>query len=203
MEFLLIASAHFLALLSPGPDFFLITRGALSLPLRYCIAICAGIATANGVYLLCAVCSLELVRESPLLMSLLHYLGASYLIFIGVMLIRSPRQSLENTNSEAGILNSHHLGRQFIIGFMSGILNPKNAIFYLSLFTVMVSETTPLSIRFFYMIWMMSVVLLWDCAIVFCISRQRIRTLIGSSVFYVEKFSGIMLTLFGITLSFT
>ena len=33
MEFLLIAVAHFLALLSPGPDFFLVVRSALRLPL--------------------------------------------------------------------------------------------------------------------------------------------------------------------------
>ena len=32
MEFLLIASAHFLALLSPGPDFFLLMQAALRLP---------------------------------------------------------------------------------------------------------------------------------------------------------------------------
>ena len=32
MEFLLLASAHFLALLSPGPDFFLIMQASLRLP---------------------------------------------------------------------------------------------------------------------------------------------------------------------------
>lgn len=32
MEFLLSASAHFLALLSPGPDFFLIMQTSLHLP---------------------------------------------------------------------------------------------------------------------------------------------------------------------------
>ena len=41
MEFLLLATAHFLALLSPGPDFFLIMQASLRLPLRYGFAICA------------------------------------------------------------------------------------------------------------------------------------------------------------------
>ena len=58
MEFIFIATAHFLALLSPGPDFFLIMQAALRLPPRYGIAICVGIAFANGTYLLLAVLGL-------------------------------------------------------------------------------------------------------------------------------------------------
>ena len=72
MEFLLVATAHFLALLSPGPDFFLILQAALRLPLRYAISVCAGIAAANGVYLIVAVLGLETVREMSGLMTVLQ-----------------------------------------------------------------------------------------------------------------------------------
>lgn len=94
MGFLLIASAHFLALLSPGPDFFLVMQASLRLPRRYCFALCSGIAIANGVYILSAVIGLEVVREMTWFLALLKYLGGSYLLFLGVMLLRSPVQSL-------------------------------------------------------------------------------------------------------------
>jgi len=42
MEFILIAAAHFLAFLSPGPDSFLILQISLRLPLRYAISVCGG-----------------------------------------------------------------------------------------------------------------------------------------------------------------
>lgn len=80
MEFVLIASAHFLALLSPGPDFFLIIQTALRMPMRYALSVCAGIAAANGLYLTIAVLGLEAVRNMHFLMTVLKYLGSGYLI---------------------------------------------------------------------------------------------------------------------------
>ena len=71
MEFLLIATTHLLALLSPGPDFFLVLQAALRLPRRYGLAICAGIALANALYLALAVSGIEIVRELDWLMNLL------------------------------------------------------------------------------------------------------------------------------------
>jgi len=44
---------------------------------------------------------------------------------------------------------------------MSGLLSPKNAIFYLSLFTAMVSPQTSLGMRGLYGLWMASLVLFW------------------------------------------
>jgi threonine/homoserine/homoserine lactone efflux protein len=201
MEFLLIASAHFLALLSPGPDFFLIMQASLRLPIRYGFAICFGIALANGVYLLFAVAGLEVVRETTWLVYLLKYLGAVYLVFLGIMLLRTPLQSFDKKGSDS-FLQLRNFKRQFIIGFMSAILNPKNAIFYLSLFTVMVSDQTGFLTRCLYALWMMSAVFLWDCGLVIAIGQERVKRRLGRSIYYIEKVSGVALALFGIFLPF-
>ena len=202
MEFILIASAHFLALVSPGPDFFLILQAALRLQSRYAISVCAGIAAANGVYLAVAVCSLEAVRQTLWLMAALKYLGASYLIFVGFMLLRASRRAYDGPGHE-NYLERPSIGRQFAIGFMSGILNPKNIIFYLALFTAMVSPQTGLAIRSLYGLWMVLVVFLWDCGVVMVIGRHTVRKTLGSSVFIIEKIAGVMLTLFGLMLPFS
>ena len=202
MEFVLIASAHFLALLSPGPDFFLIMQASLRLPFRYAIAVCVGITAANALYLLFAVFSLEVVRETTWLMMLLKYLGALYLVFLGIMLLRTSERVLEQ-QEPANFLQVRHLGKQFLIGFLSGILNPKNIIFYLALFTVMVSDKTNFMTRCLYALWMTSVVFIWDSGVVMVIGRDRVRDWLGRSVFLIEKISGVMLTLFGLLLPFT
>lgn len=202
MEFLLIASAHFLALLSPGPDFFLIMQASLKLPCRYAVAVCAGIAVANALYLVLAIFSLEVVRETTWLLVTLKYLGASYLVFLGFLLLRTPLRSLDEQQA-INFLQVRHLGKQFFIGFMSGILNPKNIIFYLALFTVMVSETTGLVTRCLYALWMTVVVFVWDSGVVLVIGRDRVRQWLGRSVFVIEKISGAMLTLFGLLLPFS
>jgi threonine/homoserine/homoserine lactone efflux protein len=202
MEFLLIASAHFLALLSPGPDFFLIMQAALRLPFRYAVGVCAGITLANALYLLVAIFSLEVVRETTWLMTGLKYLGAFYLVFVGIMLLRTPRRSLDQ-QEPANFLQVRHFGKQFFIGFMSGILNPKNVIFYLALFTVMVSDNTGFATRCAYALWMTMVVFVWDSGVVVVFGRTRVGKWLGRSVFVVEKVSGVMLALFGLLLPFT
>ena len=186
MEFLILASAHFLALLSPGPDFFLIMQTSLRLPLRYGFAICSGIALANGVYLLLAVLGFEVVSDTTWLLSLLKYLGALYLLFLGIMLLRSSQRTYDN-QEEGSFLHIESMRRQFFIGFMSAILNPKNIIFYFSLFTVMVSSETGFFTRCIYALWMMSIVFLWDCLVARTISREKVKRWLGNCIFYIER----------------
>ena len=200
MEFILIASAHFLALLSPGPDFFLIIQTALRMPMRYALCVCAGIATANAIYLAIAVLGLEAVRNMHLLMAVLKYLGSGYLIYIGYLLLRAPKRPITQ-NTEGGILRQQSFIRQFALGFASACLNPKNAIFYLSLFTVMVSTETPLAIRSLYGLWMISIVFIWDMGVAVVIGNIRAKNFLERWIFGLEKLSGLMLLLFGILLS--
>ncbi|MCP4114613.1 MAG: LysE family translocator [Desulfobacteraceae bacterium] len=202
MEFLIIASTHFLALLSPGPDFFLILQTALRLPLRYAFAVCAGIASANAVYLAIAVAGLEAVKEMTLLMLVLKYLGGAYLVYIGVLLVKAPKRALDGTGAgRTGFLHARSMKQQFAIGFMSGILNPKNAVFYLSLFTVMVSPATGIGLRILYACWMTGIVLFWDMGVAVMMGNPAVKQRLGRWIFGIEKVSGAVLTLFGILLT--
>jgi len=203
MEFLVIASAHFLALLSPGPDFFLIMQASLRMPIRYGLALAAGIGAANGVYLLVAILGLEVLRDLGWLMSLLHYLGALYLVFLGIMLLKSESTDLEEAEKPTYFLLEQQLSRQFLVGFMSAILNPKNCIFYLSLFTVMVAESTGLTTRLLYGVWMTGVVTVWDCALVALLCKKSIKRRLGAGVRILEKASGAILLCFGLLLPLT
>lgn len=200
MEFILLASAHFLALLSPGPDFFLILQTTLRYPLRYAISVCAGISLANGVYLAVAILGLEMIRDNPFLSQILKYAGALYLIYLGVMLLRAPRNRF-TIAKPAGFLHEPSLVKQFNLGFLSGILNPKNIIFYFSIFTVMVSPETPLYLRCLYGLWMTSIVFIWDALMAISIGSKRVKQILGESIFYIEKISGIMLAFFGVLLT--
>lgn len=192
----------FLPCLAPAQIFFLIMQASRRLPFRDAIGVCAGITAANALHLLFAVFSLEVVRETTWLMMLLRYLGAVYLVFLGIMLLKTSKRSFDQ-QGPANFLQVRHLGKQFLIGFMSGILNPKNVIFYLALFTVMVSDKTGFTTRCLYALWMTVVVFAWDSGVVLVIGRDRVREWLGRSVFMVEKVSGVMLTLFGLLLPFT
>lgn len=201
MEFLLLATAHFIALISPGPDFFLIMQTALRMKLRYVFCVCFGIALANGIYLAVAILGLEVISNISSLIKVLKYLGAGYLLYIGIMLLKNPMQSFEMEEQNT-FLHKPSVSRQFTLGFMSGILNPKNIIFYFSIFTVMVSTTTPFSIRVLYGIWMTCIVLVWDCGIALLLGNSMVKQKLGNGIYYIEKLAGATLAGFGIMLIF-
>ncbi len=199
MEFIILATAHFMALITPGPDFFLIMQTALRMRLKYAWAVCAGIATANGLYISIAVLGLEYVRTMHHLMQALHYAGGMYLLYIAVLLLKAPMRTIDvkETNN---ILRLRDSKKQFLIGLTSGILNPKNIIFYLSLFTAMVSPATPLYRRSLYGVWMAGMVLGWDMMVALVINRRRRVDLSEIRLFRMEKIAGLALAGFGIAL---
>lgn len=199
MEFFLVASAHFLALVSPGPDFFLISQTALRHRFSSALALIVGISLANAVYLLLAISGTEFFRHAPKIFTGLQYLGGGYLMYLGFLLLSAPKQAL--TERAAYLPNEALSPRFFMKGFLNGILNPKNIIFYLSIFTVMVSETTSLTTRLLYGTWMVLVVFSWDLFIAKLIGHPLVKRHLGRSVFYIEKFSGLALASFGIGLT--
>ena len=201
MEFIYIATAHFLALLSPGPDFFLILQASLRLSHRARLALCAGIAAANGLYLALAVAGVEILRQVPGLLLATRYLGALYLLWLGILLLRAPRPDLEKEKG-ARANGDDHPGRQFTRGLLAALLNPKNAIFYLSLFTVMVSPATGMIRRGLYALWMTAVVLCWDGLLVLFLGSRPVRLRLQGAVYVLEKGAGAMLAIAGLTLPF-
>ncbi|MFP1918016.1 LysE family translocator [Lonsdalea quercina] len=68
-----LALAHFMALLSPGPDFFLITAYAMRFRLRGSVGLCVGIASGNALYILLAALGLGSALLNP--KNMLFYLS--------------------------------------------------------------------------------------------------------------------------------
>ena len=87
-QLLIIALAHFLALLSPGPDFFLVARSSINSGWRIASGACLGIALANGAFIAIAFTGLSVLQEGSLLFTSLQLAGASYLLYIGVLFLR-------------------------------------------------------------------------------------------------------------------
>ncbi len=85
------------------------------------------------------------------------------------------------------------LKSEFAKGFLSAFLNPKNIIFYLSLFTTLVSVTTPLYMKSLYALWMCSLVLFWDIAVSLMVGNKKTKKRLSSYIFRTEKIAGVAL----------
>lgn len=189
-EFLLIAGAHLMALLSPGPDFLLVVRTATRFGSRTGILASAGIATANAIYITCAVSGITVMQRVPILLDALHWAGCIYLAYLGFCILGKGKQSHDFAASPAQKTGPG----AFWAGLLSGLLNPKNMLFYFSLFGLLARET-PANLRYLYGIWMVSVVFVWDALLALGLGQGKLYSLLQKQTTRIEKTTGFLFLL--------
>lgn len=189
-----LALAHFVALLSPGPDFFLLVGYAVRYRMRGSAGLCVGIAIGNGLYILLAIIGWGILRQLPLLFTVIELLGALYLLWIGSLLIRSRPQTLTGADAQS---TCPGFDKQLLLGLASSLLNPKNALFYLALMTALLGPSVTLLQQSMSGIWMTSVVLFWDLLIVMFIGLPQIQRRLTRGILWVERIAGGVLIIFG------
>ena len=136
---LLLSVICFVAMLSPGPDFLLVTKNALIYPKRHALATALGI--VSGCFFHATYCILGLaliITKSVLLFSILKYAGASYLVYLGLRGLMSKSGPIAD-GPENALVRNLTLRGAFMQGLLCNVLNPKLAVFLLSLFTQFIS----------------------------------------------------------------
>ncbi|RZL04730.1 MAG: LysE family translocator [Rubrivivax sp.] len=172
-QFLWVAAAHFLALVSPGPDFFLIARTAMAAGWRGATGACLGIAVANGIFIAIAFAGLGVLQPDSAGFALVQAAGCAYLLYLGVSFLRhAGGQTLSTAGPAAGQASGWWRGAG--MGLACGLLNPKNALFYATLATLLRSQGAEPGMLAAYGLWMFSVVLIWDVAMAAAIGHPVI-----------------------------
>ena len=195
-QFVVIAGAHFLALLSPGPDFFLIVRSAVVNGARVASGVCLGIALANGVYIVLAISGVAVLQASAGLFVILKWAGCAYLAWLGWRFMSARGAPLAAVgDADCADARQHRVSwwHELRTGFFSGILNPKNSLFYASLFSLGFARQTPAVVQAAYGAWMFAVVLAWDCCIARAAGHPRIVRRFLTHVRTLERATGAVL----------
>ena len=200
-EFLIVSAAHFLALLSPGPDFVLIVRSSLVFRFRVASGVCLGIALANAFYIALCLISIQSLSKVAGLYDVIKYLGAAYLMYLGYRLLSSKSSGYIIEQSNPSHSTNSTFFRELGSGLMASLLNPKISLFYLSLFTLVIDANTPMLIQASYGIWMFSTVLFWDLLLTRFIGSKSIKVFFKHFICKVEKVCGLFLVGLGLKLA--
>lgn len=193
-SFALIASAHFLALLSPGPDFLLILATSTRHGSRAGVRASAGIALANGVYIAAALAGVSALSQSPALLSALGWGGAAYLAWLGAKLLGAKAGKLSGSSDAAPAADPAAGSAAIRAGFVSGLLNPKNMLFYFSLFSLGAGQDSAL-VRTGYGLWMFTVVFCWDAWLARTLGRGRLHRWFNAHQRAIERGCGALFVL--------
>jgi threonine/homoserine/homoserine lactone efflux protein len=138
-QVIVIVGITFLVLISPGPDMIIVMRntfvGGRPAGLKTAIGILAG----NLVHISYCVAGIGwLISQSILAFSVLKYAGAAYLIYLGASSFRSDGNTLDAN----GLDDSRPGQSWFLQGFINNLLNPKGVLFYLGVFTIVITPAT-------------------------------------------------------------
>ncbi|QEP92658.1 LysE family translocator [Klebsiella pneumoniae] len=181
-----LALSHFVALLSPGPDFFCWS----ATPCATGSASASDCVSASPQAMRCILCSPSSAgasAPSAAAFLLIELLGRGYLLWIGSLLIRSRPATLAMESVRAA---RPGFGRQLLLGLGSSLLNPKNALFYLALMTSLLGPAVTLLQQTVSGLWMVSVVFFWDLLLVSAIALPQIQRRTGAIVWRVERAAG-------------
>src|SRR5262245_61957015 len=117
--------------MSPGPDFVIVLRSAVTGGRRAGMAAAGGIAT--GLLGWAAVTSVGiagLLAASAVAFTIVKLVGAAYLVFLGVQALRAARRG-HPKELEPGKATTTR--GAFVAGMLTNLFNPKVAVFFLAL----------------------------------------------------------------------
>nr|WP_288419335.1 LysE family translocator [uncultured Acinetobacter sp.] len=178
--FIAIALTHFIALLSPGPDFFLILTTLLRHNRNAAILVCCGVALGNAVIIALVFIGLQLlINIDKSILVAIKWIGILYLFYLSYLCILYAKSPL-NLRRE----NNLHIRKEkihFIKGVQSSLVNPKNILFYSSL-SILIAEQFDWYEKLSISIWMVVVVLVWNLFLV------RMLTFDQSLSFFTTEF---------------
>jgi threonine/homoserine/homoserine lactone efflux protein len=129
-HFALFAGAALLLVLTPGPDTLYVVSHATARGLRGGAIAALGIGAGCLVHILAATLGLSaLLLASATAFAIVRYLGAAYLVWVGIGLVRAAPRALPRT-APGPLARTDR--RIFVGAALTNALNPKVAMFFLA-----------------------------------------------------------------------
>lgn len=199
-EWITVITITLLAVISPGPDFAMVTRNSLLLSRR------AGVLTGLGIglgvllhvtYTLVGVGML--IQQSVWLFSTIRLAGAAYLVYLGAKML-SARPGGRETDRRTAPLSD---GAALRTGFLTNALNPKTTVFIVSLFMQVVRPDTPLAVQIGYGAFIAVAHMVWFSLVASCFSAGAVRVRLLACRHWIDRAFGGVLVCLGFLLAMT
>ena len=185
---------NFFGMLSPGPDMMLVLKyGSLSAKRAawYCVA---GIISGLAIHMLLGLFGVSLLISShPMLFNMVRWLGAAYLIYIGIKSLRAGNNELA---VDTGAL-AFSPAKAYRDGLLCNLLNPKILMFMVAAFSQVIAPETPttdkllISLSIF-----IETAVLWSCFILL-LNRGSLQRLLNRYQRRINKVTGGLLVTLG------
>jgi len=184
------------AIISPGPNFILVTNTALNRSRAKGVLTAAGVATGSGIFAFAGLVGLlPLVHSLPHFAEIMRFVGGGYLVWIGLDMLRTCRsesvpEAKDKVVGESAVV-------PYRIGMLTNLTNPKAWAFYLSLFTLVMGPVFPLWGKVFLNVSMFLISLVWYATVAYLVSSRTFQPLFLSYRPVIQGFLGCLLIIVG------
>jgi RhtB (resistance to homoserine/threonine) family protein len=193
--FAVLTVVHLLAAASPGPDFAYVTRQSLVSGRRAGMLASLGIALGLSIHIVYSAAGLAaVVAHSAKWMVALKLVGGAYLLWLGFQGLRSRAGAPQPAATGAVPASAV---RQVAGGFLCNALNPKAPIYFLALFTVVLSPGLPLSTILIYGAWIMLLQWLWFSLVALVFAHRAIRDRLYALRHWIDRAFGAAMVALG------
>jgi len=190
----------FFVVMTPGPNMAIVIKNSLSHSRRAGVYTAAGLVLGNMVHITyCLVGIGVLISQSILVFNIIKWLGAAYLVYLGVKSLRAqPDTGIARYGTGPKLSGAAALRT----GFFTDLLNPKATLFYLALFTQIVRPDTPLYAQIVYGVAI--AVLEFGCfsLLAAVIGHDLVVRRVEAFGHWIERCTGVILIALGIRVAF-
>ncbi len=212
MEFLLawflFASVQVAATMSPGPAFVVSVRNAMAYGRRAGIYTALGLAFGIAVHVILVLAGLSfLIAQSVIAFAVVKYVGAAYLVYIGIKAILARKKAAGSTqngvDSGEGNVARKSMGawKAVRVGFLTNVLNPKAMVFFTAVYTQFLDASTPFTVHLTYGMTSIMVEFLWFVGVAMILTKSSIRTRFTKVMHIVERACGGLMIGLGVKLA--
>lgn len=198
-ELLAVVTITLLAVISPGPDFAMVSRNSLLLSRRAGILTACGIGAGVVIHVSYTLVGVGvLIQQSLWLFTLLKAIGAAYLIYLGICMLRHAGAAAASSRANSAATSDFAALK---IGFLTNALNPKTTIFIVSLFMQVINPQTPLSVQIGYGLFIAVAHILWFAAVALLFSAPGVNARLLRLRKGIDRAFGGLLIAFGALLA--
>ncbi|RZQ51359.1 amino acid transporter [Pseudoalteromonas phenolica] len=190
--------AIFMAML-PGADFIMVTRTSISNGRLAGLYMSLGMSLSVCIHASYSIAGLAVViANSAWLFLAIKYLGSAYLIHLAWQLLTTPKLLNKDLSNQTTQMSTFKALRT---GFACNILNPKTSIFFLSIFTQVVSVDTPLIMQVSYGLIIVLAHFVWYSSVTLLLSQPSILPSFKRQKQRIDKIAGFILMIIAIKLT--
>ena len=197
----LVTGLFLLGVISPGPNFLIVTQQSLGKGHRAGIATGLGIAFGDLLYASAGLFGLAaIIATAGWLFGTIKLLGGIYLIFLGIKMLKT-KTAVQNKTEEGPA--SYSFVACFRLGLLTDLANPKTVIFFTSIFASTINSDTPHWVLACMLAGIVFTSILWRTGLSFLFSRDLFKGVYIKFRGWIEKTFGALLIFFGLKLTYS